>query len=82
MAWAQFPISKYIVYNTDSYPPDQNEDADHRYLMFSASFNKECRKLAENYLSKDHVRIRISRPGSVVKHIRQNVIEMTLLLDA
>jgi ATP-dependent RNA helicase DDX3X len=54
-------------------PPDMNEDSDHRYLMFSASFNKECRKLARAYLSKDHVRIRISRPGSAVRHIQQVV---------
>ncbi|OOQ85086.1 ATP-dependent RNA helicase DED1 [Penicillium brasilianum] len=53
---------------------DLNEDSDHRYLMFSASFNKECRKLASNYLSKDHVRIRISRPGSVVRHINQRIV--------
>lgn len=53
--------------------PDMNEDSDHRYLMFSASFNKECRKLAATYLSRDHVRIRISRPGSAVRHIQQVV---------
>ncbi|KAJ5692314.1 hypothetical protein N7462_001737 [Penicillium macrosclerotiorum] len=52
---------------------DVNEDSDHRYLMFSASFNKECRKLARNYLGRDHIRIRISRPGSVVRHIQQVV---------
>ncbi|GLI75586.1 hypothetical protein PoHVEF18_003843 [Penicillium ochrochloron] len=53
---------------------DMNEDSDHRYLMFSASFNKECRKLAGDYLSRDHVRIRISRPGSAVRHIQQVIV--------
>ncbi|KAJ5572701.1 Helicase C-terminal [Penicillium hetheringtonii] len=43
---------------------DVNEDEDHRYLMFSATFNKECRKLAREYLSIDHIRIRVGRPGS------------------
>ena len=52
---------------------DMNEDSDHRYLMFSASFNKECRQLARTYLSRDHIRVRISRPGSVVRHIQQIV---------
>ncbi|KAI5300452.1 hypothetical protein KEM55_007259 [Ascosphaera atra] len=38
---------------------DLNEDADHNYLMFSATFNKQCRQLARKYLAADHVRIRI-----------------------
>ncbi|WEW57452.1 ATP-binding RNA helicase [Emydomyces testavorans] len=34
---------------------DSNEDADHRYMLFSATFNKSCRQLARRYLSTDHV---------------------------
>lgn len=50
-----------------------NEDADHRYLMFSATFNKACRKLARKFLSADHVRVRIGRPGSCHVNVIQNV---------
>ncbi|KAK2757266.1 hypothetical protein FQN54_004780 [Arachnomyces sp. PD_36] len=53
---------------------DANEDADHRYLMFSATFNKDCRELARKYLSNDHVRIRIGRAGSAHKNVKQQVI--------
>ena len=52
---------------------DMNEDADHRYLMFSATFNKACRKLARKFLSADHVRVRIGRPGSCHVNVIQNV---------
>ncbi|PYI14868.1 putative DEAD/DEAH box RNA helicase [Aspergillus violaceofuscus CBS 115571] len=51
---------------------DVNEDADHRYMMFSATFNKACRELARKYLADDHVRIRIGRPGSTHINVQQN----------
>lgn len=53
---------------------DTNEDADHRYMMFSATFNKECRELARKYLADDHVRIRIGRAGSSHLNVEQQVI--------
>ncbi|XHG09393.1 hypothetical protein AWENTII_012455 [Aspergillus wentii] len=53
---------------------DTNEDADHRYLMFSATFNKDCRLLARKFLAEDHVRVRIGRPGSTHINVDQNVI--------
>ncbi|KAJ5594348.1 uncharacterized protein N7459_000556 [Penicillium hispanicum] len=52
---------------------DMNEDEDHRYLMFSATFNKECRKLARSYLCNDYVRIRIGRTGSSHLNVAQTV---------
>ena len=52
---------------------DTNEDADHRYLLFSATFDKDMRKLAKKYLAVDHVRIRIGRAGSVHMNVKQNV---------
>ena len=52
---------------------DVNEDADHRYMMFSATFNKECRQLARKFLSDDHVRVRIGRPGSTHVNVDQRV---------
>lgn len=52
---------------------DTNEDADHRYMMFSATFNKACRQLARKFLAEDHVRVRIGRPGSAHMNVDQNV---------
>lgn len=52
---------------------DTNEDADHRYMMFSATFNKACRQLARKFLAEDHVRVRIGRPGSAHINVDQNV---------
>ncbi|KKK14946.1 hypothetical protein ARAM_002594 [Aspergillus rambellii] len=53
---------------------DMNEDSDHRYMMFSATFNRSCRQLARKFLAEDHVRIRIGRPGSTHTNVDQNVI--------
>ncbi|KAL4906806.1 hypothetical protein BDW74DRAFT_166944 [Aspergillus multicolor] len=52
---------------------DVNEDADHRYMMFSATFNKGCRELARNFLADDHVRVRIGRPGSTHINVNQKI---------
>ncbi|KAF2150404.1 DEAD-domain-containing protein [Myriangium duriaei CBS 260.36] len=53
---------------------DANEDADHRYLMFSATFPKEARKLARQYLQEDYVRIRVGRAGSSHRNVQQQII--------
>ncbi|QSS64054.1 DEAD-box protein [Histoplasma capsulatum] len=53
---------------------DTNEDADHRYMMFSATFNKGCRELARKFLAADHVRIRIGRAGSAHLNVSQNIV--------
>ncbi|KAJ5124158.1 DEAD/DEAH box RNA helicase [Penicillium bovifimosum] len=53
---------------------DINEDEDHRYLMFSATFNKMFRKLAKTYLSDDHVRLRVGRAGSSHHNVVQTFI--------
>jgi len=58
---------------------DATEDDDHRYSMFSATFNKECRQLARNYLGSNHIRIRIGRPGSSHLNVEQQVIHNTVL---
>ena len=52
---------------------DTNEDADHRYMLFSATFDKTMRKVAKKWLSGDHVRIRIGRSGSTHVNVKQNV---------
>ncbi|OJD19505.1 hypothetical protein AJ78_00574 [Emergomyces pasteurianus Ep9510] len=53
---------------------DTNEDADHRYMMFSATFNKGCRELARKFLAADHVRIRIGRAGSAHLNVSQSIV--------
>jgi superfamily II DNA/RNA helicase len=61
---------------------DVNEDADHRYMMFSATFNRSCRELARKFLSDDHVRVRIGRPGSTHVNVDQNVCFSVILIPA
>ncbi|PKY07867.1 DEAD/DEAH box RNA helicase [Aspergillus campestris IBT 28561] len=53
---------------------DVNEDADHRYMMFSATFDKNCRQLARKFLADDHVRVRIGRPGSTHINVDQTIV--------
>lgn len=42
-------------------------------MMFSATFNKECRQLAKSFLSADYIRIRVGRPGSSHLNVHQQV---------
>ncbi|KAL9103128.1 MAG: hypothetical protein Q9163_001808 [Psora crenata] len=53
---------------------DSNDDEDHVYMMFSATFPKEARAVAREYMSVDHVRIRVGRAGSSHKNIIQQVV--------
>lgn len=53
---------------------DTNDDADHIYLMFSATFPKELRSLARKYMASDHYRLTVGRAGSSHKNIAQDVI--------
>ncbi|KAF3482266.1 DEAD box helicase [Arthroderma uncinatum] len=53
---------------------DVNEDADHRYMMFSATFNRGCRQVARKFLANDYVRIRIGRVGSSHLNVTQQVV--------
>lgn len=52
---------------------DANADDDHVYMMFSATFPKEARAVAREYMSKDHIRIRVGRAGSSHMNIVQKV---------
>ncbi|KAF1992322.1 putative DEAD/DEAH box RNA helicase [Aulographum hederae CBS 113979] len=56
---------------------DSNEDADHIYMLFSATFPKEARKIAKKYLAEDHVRIRVGRAGSTHENIKQELVFVT-----
>ncbi|KAK3635451.1 hypothetical protein LTR56_014735 [Elasticomyces elasticus] len=55
---------------------DSNDDADHTYMMFSATFPKEARKMARQYMADDHYLIRVGRAGQAHKNIRQEIIQV------
>lgn len=53
---------------------DNNEDADHRFMMFSATFPKEARKLAKKLLANDYIRVRVGRAaGTTHLNIQQSL---------
>ena len=58
---------------------DANTDDDHVYMMFSATFPKEARAVAKEYMSKDHIRIRVGRAGSSHMNIVQKVRASSIL---
>ncbi|KAJ5726281.1 Helicase C-terminal [Penicillium malachiteum] len=60
---------------------DMNEDDDHRYMMFSATFDKECRKLARTYLGASHIRVRVGRPGSSHLNVTQTLNKVLYVDD-
>lgn len=43
-------------------------------MLFSATFPKEARELAKEYLAANHVRFRVGRAGSSHKNIKQVVL--------
>ncbi|KAF2856763.1 DEAD-domain-containing protein [Plenodomus tracheiphilus IPT5] len=53
---------------------DMNTDADHTYLMFSATFPRSARKLAREYMDSDYVRVKVGRVGSTHQNIKQQII--------
>ncbi|EME87037.1 uncharacterized protein MYCFIDRAFT_116498, partial [Pseudocercospora fijiensis CIRAD86] len=53
---------------------DTNEDADHVYFMFSATFPKGAREMARTYMAQDYVRVRVGRAGQAHKNIKQEII--------
>lgn len=65
-------------FKSDDTAIDTNEDANHRYLMFSATFNKEMRRIAKDHLNNDYVRIRVGRAGSTHLNVHQRVSMNTL----
>ncbi|RMY14218.1 hypothetical protein D0867_07209 [Hortaea werneckii] len=53
---------------------DTNEDADHVYLMFSATFPKQAREMARRYMADDYTCVRLGRSGAAHKNIRQHIL--------
>lgn len=46
---------------------------EHSFMMFSATFPKAARELAQEHMALDHVRIRVGRVGSTHANIMQRV---------
>ncbi|KAI9674046.1 MAG: hypothetical protein M1829_003889 [Trizodia sp. TS-e1964] len=55
---------------------DTNQDVDHSFMMFSATFPKGARQLAKEFLANDHVRIRVGRAGSSHVNVTQNILHV------
>lgn len=53
---------------------DVNSDADHTYMMFSATFPKSARRIAKEYMADDYLRIKVGRVGSTHANIKQDII--------
>jgi ATP-dependent RNA helicase DDX3X len=51
-----------------------NSDADHCYLMFSATFPNAQRRLARDYMAEDAIKIKVGRVGSTHANIKQDVV--------
>lgn len=45
-------------------------------MMFSATFPKGARQVAREYMSDEHVRIKVGRAGQAHKNIRQEILEV------
>lgn len=80
MAGGGKPIFLRLLFTSNIPLLDNNEDANHRYLMFSATFNKDMRKIAKDHLNMDYVRIRVGRAGSTHLNVHQRVSTVTLVL--
>ncbi|KAF2397490.1 DEAD/DEAH box RNA helicase [Trichodelitschia bisporula] len=52
---------------------DANEDDDHTYLFFSATFPKEMRRAARRVMEKEYYRISVGRIGSTHTNIHQDI---------
>lgn len=50
------------------------EEGNIKYMLFSATFPPRLKKLAEDYLAANHVRIEVGRAGSSHENVRQDVV--------
>ncbi|KAH6647069.1 P-loop containing nucleoside triphosphate hydrolase protein [Truncatella angustata] len=51
----------------------EQEEGNVKYMLFSATFPTQIRKLAKNHLAANHIRIRVGRIGSTHGNIEQQV---------
>ncbi len=52
----------------------EQEEGNVKYMLFSATFPVEIRRLARTYLSEAHIRLRVGRAGSTHGNIDQDII--------
>ncbi|KAK6069706.1 ATP-dependent RNA helicase DED1-like protein 2 [Seiridium cupressi] len=52
----------------------EQEEGNVKYMLFSATFPTQIRKLAKDHLAASHIRIRVGRIGSTHANIEQQVI--------
>jgi ATP-dependent RNA helicase DDX3X len=52
----------------------EQEEENITYMLFSATFPKGARELAQTHLAETHVRLRVGRAGSSHENIKQNII--------
>ena len=51
-----------------------NEDSDHIFMMFSATFPAKYRGIAKKYMANDYLRIKAGRCGATHANIKQKVM--------
>ncbi|KAI9904108.1 hypothetical protein N3K66_000637 [Trichothecium roseum] len=54
----------------------QQDEGGINYCLFSATFPKQFREIAREYLNADHIRLRVGRAGSTTKNIQQTIIRV------
>jgi ATP-dependent RNA helicase DDX3X len=52
----------------------EQEEGNIKYMLFSATFPTAVRRLAKQYLSETHIRLRVGRVGSTHENIQQTII--------
>lgn len=67
-------LSLQCIYGIPDCFADTNEDADHVYMMFSATFPRAARQMARQYMADDYLRIRVGRAGQAHRNIRQEIV--------
>lgn len=53
---------------------DANDDDDHQYMMFSATFPEEVREVAGDLLAPDRIMVHVGRIGASHKNIQQIIV--------
>lgn len=52
---------------------DINDNPDHMFMMFSATFPKHILRIADEYMSQEHMQISVGRMGSTHANIKQQI---------
>ncbi|KAI1329950.1 P-loop containing nucleoside triphosphate hydrolase protein [Xylariaceae sp. FL0255] len=52
----------------------EQEEGNIKYMLFSATFPTEVRKLARQHLAENHIRVKVGRVGSTHENIKQDIV--------